>query len=84
MVDATPISGPACVYTPASVSLAIDDPTTLQIPKTVAPFSLASSIAANVSAVSPDWEIAKMTSPSLIIGFLYLNSEAWRLEEPHL
>ena len=32
----------------------MEDPATLQIPKTVAPFSLASSIAAKVSAVSPD------------------------------
>ena len=32
LVDATPISSPACVYEPESDSLAIDDPTTLQIP----------------------------------------------------
>jgi hypothetical protein len=32
-VDATPISGPACVYAPACVSLAIEEPTTLHIPK---------------------------------------------------
>ena len=34
LVDATPISGPACVYIPASVNLGIDEPTTLQMPKT--------------------------------------------------
>ena len=54
LVDATPISGPACVNTPACVALAIDEPTTLHTPKIVAPFDYASSIAANVSAVSPD------------------------------
>ena len=35
-VDATPISGPAWVYEPASVILEIEDPTTLQIPRIVA------------------------------------------------
>ena len=43
----------------------------------VAFLSLANFIAAKVSAVSPDWEIAITTSFSLIIGFLYLNSEAY-------
>ena len=37
----------------------------------------ASSIAAKVSAVSPDCDIAIITSSLLIIGFLYLNSEAY-------
>ena len=76
-VDATPISGPACVYAPAFVSLAIEDPTTLQTPKTKAPFDFASFIAAKVSAVSPDCEIAIITSFEVIIGFLYLNSDAY-------
>ena len=53
-VEATPISGPACVYDPQSVSLEIELPTTLQIPISVAPLSLASFKAAKVSAVSPD------------------------------
>ena len=48
------ISGPACVYAPACVSLAIEEPTTLQTPKTKAPFDFANLMAANVSAVSPD------------------------------
>ena len=39
----------------SSDSLAIDEPTTLVIDKTLAPFSLASLRAAKVSAVSPDW-----------------------------
>jgi hypothetical protein len=43
---------------PPCVSRAIDDPTTLQTPNTVAPFDFASSIAARVSAVSPLCEIA--------------------------
>jgi hypothetical protein len=68
LVDATPISGPACVYVPALEALAIEEPTTLQIPYTKAPFSLASFIAASVSAVSPDCEIAITISPLLITG----------------
>ena len=61
-MDATPISGPACVYEPACVALAIEEPTTLQTPKIMAPFDFANSIAANVSAVSPLCEIAITTS----------------------
>ena len=44
------------------ISLAIDEPTTLQTPKTNAPFDFANLIAAKVSAVSPDCEIAITTS----------------------
>ena len=55
---------------------AIEEPTTLQIPMTVA-FLLCQPMAAKVSAVSPDCEIAIKTSLSLIIGSLYLNSEAY-------
>ena len=77
LVEATPISGPAWVYAPEWVSLEIEDPTTLQTPKTNAPFFLASFIAAKVSAVSPDWEIAITMSLSLMTGFLYLNSDAY-------
>src|SRR5688572_32764849 len=43
----------------------------------VAPFDFANSIAANVSAVSPDCEIAITMSPSLMIGLRYLNSDAY-------
>ncbi len=46
----------------------MEEPTTLQIPNTKAPFSLASLMAARVSAVSPDWEIAITISPLLITG----------------
>jgi hypothetical protein len=57
LVDATPTSGPAWEYMPESVSLGIDAPTTLDIPKIKAPFSLAIFMAAKVSAVSPDWDM---------------------------
>jgi hypothetical protein len=57
-VDATPISGPAWVYAPVCVSLAIEEPTTLHTPYTKAPLDFANFIAASVSAVSPDCEIA--------------------------
>ncbi len=55
----------------------MDEPTTLQTPKMIAPFDFANSIAARVSAVSPDCEIAITTSPSRMMGFLYLNSDAY-------
>ncbi len=38
LVEATPISGPAWLYTPASVSLEMELPTTLTTPKRLAPF----------------------------------------------
>ena len=68
LVEATPISGPAWVYAPAWLARGIDAPTTLQIPMMVAPLDFANSMAAKVSAVSPDCEMAKTKSPSLIIG----------------
>ena len=77
LVEATPISGPECVYAPPLLILAMDDPTAFTIPKIIAPCSLALSIATNVSAVSPLWEIAMMISPLLTTGFLYLNSDAY-------
>ena len=55
----------------------MEDPTTLQTPKTKAPLDFANLMAASVSAVSPDCEMAMMTSFSVMIGFLYLNSEAY-------
>ena len=58
-VDATPISGPACVITRPSDSRAIVEPITLQRPIVRHLSSLrASRAAAIVSAVSPDWLIA--------------------------
>ena len=69
-VEATPISGPVCVKIPASVSLDIVLPTTLQIPSVIAPSSFAFLIAANVSAVSPDWLIAIIIVLLSIIAFL--------------
>ena len=55
----------------------MDEPTTLQIPNTHAPAFFAILIAASVSAVSPDWDIAITISSGLIIGLRYLNSEAY-------
>ena len=54
LVDATPISGPACIYTPQSAFLAIELPTTLTTPNVLEPIDFAFSKAAKVSAVSPD------------------------------
>jgi len=55
----------------------MDDPTTLQTPNTKAPLDFANFTAASVSAVSPDCEIAITISFLFMIGFLYLNSEAY-------
>ena len=52
-VEATPISGPACVRMVPSASRVIIDPCTLQIAMGSAPSRLASRKAARVSAVSP-------------------------------
>src|SRR3989338_7581941 len=76
-VEATPISGPAWLYTPASVSRAIDEPTTLTKPKLRTPFLFASFNAPCVSAVSPDWVADKSAVLASNFCFLYLNSEAY-------
>ena len=62
---------------PASVSLAIVLPTTLQIPNVNAPASFDFFIAANVSAVSPDWLTAIKIVFASIIALRYLNSDAY-------
>ena len=54
LVDATPISGPALIPIILSTFLAIVLLSTLTIPKVGYPLSCAASIAAYVSAVSPD------------------------------
>ena len=59
-----------------SASLAIDEPTTFVTAKIFAPLLLDSLRAANVSAVSPDWEIKITRVFSSINGSLYLNSDA--------
>ena len=52
-------------------------PTTFTIPKVSAPSSFALRIAANVSAVSPDW-LTPITRDLLLTAVsLYLNSEAY-------
>ena len=76
MVEATPISGPAWIGKTKSEDLAIELSTTFTIEHVFTAFFLHKSNAANVSAVSPDWEtkIYKFFLSNLI--FLYLNSEA--------
>ena len=76
LVDATDISGPACVYITMSASLAIEEPLTLTNASVSAPFFLEIRRASLVSAVSPDWEINITRSPLPTIGSLYLNSDA--------
>ena len=49
------------------------DPTTLQIPKMVAPLDLANLMAAKVSAVSPDCDMAITISFSLIFTVIVYN-----------
>ena len=65
LVEATPISSPARVYSTPSASRAIELPTTLQMATTREPWSLAARKAASVSAVSPDCEMGTVrTRPS--------------------
>jgi len=52
-VDATPISGPACVYSDPCEVRGIAESTTLQIARMRQPRARASFTAASVSAVSP-------------------------------
>ena len=77
LVEATPISGPTCMYVPVSDSLAIELPTPFTMPYTKAPCDLACCMAARVSAVSPDCEMATTTSSGSMTGSLYLNSLAY-------
>ena len=55
-VEATPISGPQWIGKTKSASLAIELSTTFTIAHVLTSFFLHKSSAANVSAVSPDWE----------------------------
>ena len=57
MVEATAISGPACVYRVKSASLVIELPITFEIAIVLLPHVFAFFKAAIVSAVSPDWLI---------------------------
>ena len=68
-VLATPISGPALIWTPQCDSRLMVEPTVFVIPITSAPRSLQYLRAASVSAVSPDWEMKKHAS-SRNIGVL--------------
>ena len=59
-------------------SRAIVDPTVLTKPKVLQPASFACAMAASVSAVSPDCEIAiTMSLPGRRIGLRYRNSDAY-------
>jgi len=55
LVDATAISGPACVYSTASDSRGMVEPLVLQMEMVLAPCSRAYRTAIRVSMVSPDW-----------------------------
>jgi hypothetical protein len=66
-VDATPISGPACICKSPVDSRASADPTTLVIARVGQPFDRAALTAPIVSAVSPDWDTAttKVCGPTI-------------------
>ncbi len=77
LVDATPISGPTCRYDTASVRRAMLEPTALTKLYVKMPCSFTNSMAAKVSAVSPDCEMAITISSGNKTGLRYLNSEAY-------
>jgi hypothetical protein len=68
LVEATPISGPVCIEMKPSAMRMACEPIALTIDHSTAPFLRPSSIAASVSAVSPDWLIASTTVFSSTIG----------------
>ena len=75
-MEATPISGPACIGKTKSDNLAIELSTTFTIPQVFNPFFLHFSRAAYVSAVSPDCDTNIYKSSLFNLTFLYLNSDA--------
>ena len=75
-MEATAISGPACVYRQASDSRGMDEPLVLQIAITFAPCSRAWRTAMSVSMVSPDWDRATTRVFSFTMGSRYRNSWA--------
>jgi len=76
LVEATPISGPACIGKTKSEVLAIELSTTFIIEQVLTLFFLHKLRAASVSAVSPDWETKTYKFFLLNLTFRYLNSEA--------
>ena len=76
LVVATAISGPAQVYSTWSLSLAMEEPTTLTMDRIFAPSRLASRSAAMVSSVSPDWLMTTTRVCSSTMGSMYRNSDA--------
>src|SRR6266852_1561766 len=73
-VEATPISGPACVKIVPAASRVTIEPMTLQIASVGEPFSFASRCPASVSAVSPDWLMHTVSVLLSRIGSRYRNS----------
>ena len=76
LVEATAISGPASVWIYISAWRAMAEYFTFTTASVFAPFCLASSMPALVSAVSPLWETTITRSPSPTMGSIYRNSEA--------
>ncbi len=74
-MDATPISVPANRFTADVDSLEIDEFIWLTKERTFKNFAFALWMLANVSAVSPLWEIATTSVSPSKMGFLYLNSD---------
>ena len=70
LVEATPISGPVCIEMYPSATRMACEPMALTMLHSVAPFLRPSSMAASVSAVSPDCEMASTTVFSSMIGSL--------------
>ncbi len=68
LVEATPISGPACVSSVASLTRVAWLPSTLQMQASSAPRSRAASMAESVSAVSPDCEMPSASTSFETIG----------------
>ncbi len=68
LVEATPISGPACVMIVPAASRVTIEPTTLQMASVFEPLRLASRCAASVSAVSPDCVITIVSVFGSTIG----------------
>ena len=81
-VLATPISGPAFIWTPQSVNREIELPTVFVIPTVKEPRVLQYCKAINVSAVSPDW----LSIQEMILSWKYWSDkfvfglvEIWKL-----
>src|SRR6266852_1608546 len=74
-VEATPISGPACVKIDPAASRVTIEPITLQIASVGEPFSLASRCPARVSACSTGYDAHLLEFAELLLGNLHLVQE---------